>query len=169
MRQFKDNADRTHQLAINTWALKRIRDSLELDLLDLGSEGERSQALLGRLMGDPVLLVDILYCILRPDLDAADISEEAFYKAMSDDAIDQATKALLEEIADFFPSPRDRARAHKVLAITEKFLDRAQDILDRRVEGGELEGAMEDALSALGAHGKPSTNSPAPSESTQAP
>ena len=165
MRQFKDNAGRTHQLAVNTWALKRARDGLDLDLLDLGKEGDGAQALLGRLMAEPILLVDVLYCILKGDLDAAGVSEEDFYKSMSDDAIDQATKALLEGIADFFPSPRDRARAHKVLAITETYVGKAQDVLDRRVDG-ELVEAMDEALATLG---RSSTSSPASSESTQAP
>ena len=85
---------------------------------------------------------------------------------MSDDAIDQGTKVLLEGIADFFPSPRDRARAHKVLAITERYMGKAQDILDQRVDGGELEKHMESALSSLGSS---STSSPAPPASTQDP
>ena len=84
---------------------------------------------------------------------------------MAGDAIDGATKAFLEELADFTPSPRDRARARKVIDATWKLIDRAQDVLDARADV-ELERAAEAALSALGSS---SGNSPASSEPTPAP
>ena len=46
-------------------------------------------------------------------------------RAMAGDAIDGAAKAFLEELADFTASPRDRARARKVIDATWKLIDRS--------------------------------------------
>jgi len=175
MRSFKDNADRTWSLTLNVYAVKKVRDLLQVDLLDLSDSGAHSTSLgagekpdnglLYRLIADPVLLVDVLYVVCQEQADEAGVTDEQFGRAMSGDAIDGATKAFLEELADFTPSPRDRARARKVIDATWKLIDRAQDVLDARADA-ELERAAEAALSALG---NSSGNLPASSEPTQAP
>jgi hypothetical protein len=55
-------------------------------------------------------------------------------RAMAGDAIDGAAKAFLEELADLTPSPRDRARARKVMEATWRLIDRAQDVLDAKAD-----------------------------------
>jgi len=173
MRSFKDNADRTWTVTLNVYAVKKVRDLLGVDLLDLGGEPSTSagpvdkpdNGLLYRLIADPVLLVDVLYVVCQEQADEANVTDEQFGRAMAGDAIDGATKAFLEELADFTPSPRDRARARKVIDATWKLIDRAQDVLDARADA-ELDRAAEAALSALGSS---SGSSPASSEPTPAP
>jgi hypothetical protein len=87
---------------------------------------------------------------------------------MGGDAIDAATKAFLEELADFTPSPRDRARARKVIATTWAMIDKAQDVLDAKAEK-ELPAAVETLLAEMSALGSSSTSSPDSSEQTQDP
>jgi len=166
MRSFKDNADRTWTVTLNIYAVKKVRDLLQVDLLDLGGEEAKPGAgLLYRLIADPVLLVDVLYVVCKEQADGAGVSDEQFGRAMAGDAIDAATRAFLEELADFTPSPRDRARARKVIAATWTLIDRAQDVLDARADV-ELDRAAEAALSVLGNW---SGSSPASSEPTQEP
>ena len=167
MRTFKDNAGRTWSLTLNVWTVKKVRDLLGLDLLDLGGDAATRDkpGLLFRLIADPVLLVDVLYVVCRDQADGASVMDEQFGRAMGGDAIDAATKAFLEELADFTPSPRDRARARKVVATTWAMIDKAQDVLDARAEK-ELPAAVESALSALGSS---STSSPDSSAQTQDP
>ena len=170
MRTFNDNAGRTWSLTLNVWTVKKVRDLLGVDLLDLGGESatgssDKKPGLLFRLIADPVLLVDVLYVVCKDQADGASVTDEQFGRAMGGDAIDAATKAFLEELADFTPSPRDRARARKVIATTWQMIDRAQDVLDARAEK-ELPAAVETALSALGSS---STNSPDSSAQTQDP
>jgi len=161
MMTFNDNAGRSWTVAMNVWALKRVRDSLGVDLLDLGdADGKPEDQLLYRLVADPVLLVDVLYVACKPEADERQVGDEDFGKAMAGDAIDHATKALLEEIADFIPNPRDRARARKVIEATWTMIDRAQDVLDGRVDA-DLEKGMAEALATLGGG---STSLPASSE-----
>ena len=165
MRTFQDNAGRSWTVTLNVWTVKKVRDLLQVDLLDLGGdEAKPGNGLLYRLIADPVLLVDVLYVVCREQAEGANVTDEQFGRAMAGDAIDGATKAFLEELADFTPSPRDRARARKVIEATWKLIDRAQDVLDAKADG-EIERAAEAALSALGSS---SGNSPASSGPTQA-
>jgi len=167
MRTFKDNAGRTWSLTLNVWTVKKVRDLLGLDLLDLGGDAATRDkpGLLFRLIADPVLLVDVLYVVCRDQADGASVTDEQFGRAMGGDAIDAATKAFLEELADFTPSPRDRARARKVIETTWAMIDKAQDVLDAKAEK-ELPAAVESALSALGSS---STSLPDSSAQTQDP
>ena len=190
MRTFKDNDGRTWTVTLNVWTVKKVRDLLGVDLLDLGGGtvqpvGSRAGEdlpgnLLSRLIADPVLLVDVLYVVCAEQAlgaperaGKADVSDEQFGRAMAGDAIDAATRAFLEELADFTPSPRDRARAKRVIDATWKLIDRAQDLLDAKADA-ELDRAAEVALLALSevegsALGSSSGNSPASSEPTPAP
>jgi hypothetical protein len=166
MRTFQDNAGRTWTIALNVWTLKRVRDLLAVDLLDLaGDETNPGSGLLHRFIADPILLVDVLYVACKDQADPLGVTDEQFGRAMAGDAIDAATRAFLEELADFTPSPRDRARAKRVIAATWTLIDRAQDVLDARA-AKELPAAADAALSALG---NSSGNSPASSASTPAP
>jgi len=171
MRTFKDNASRSWSLALSIWTVKKVRDLLGVDLLDLGGSDKPGDGLLYRLIADPVLLVDVLYVVCKDQADAAAVTDEQFGRAMGGDAIDAATKAFLEELADFTPSPRDRARARKVIETTWKMIDRVQDVLDARAEK-ELPAAM-DALLAemaeMSALGSSSTSLPDSSEPTPDP
>jgi len=164
MRTFRDTAGRSWNLALNVYVVKKVRDLLKVDLLDLGEE-KPEKGLLFRMIADPVLLVDLLYVVCKDQADAAGINDEQFGQAMAGDVIDMATKAFLEELADFTPSPRDRARARKVIEATWNLIDRAQDLLDAKAEK-ELPAAIEAAMSVLG---NSSTSSPASSELTQDP
>ena len=151
MKTFKDNAGRTWQIAMNVTAAQRVRSMLDVDLLQLGGEAEKPEDhLFTRLHSDPCFLVDVLYVVCKPEADAAGVTDEQFGEAMAGDAIDQATKALLEEIVDFSPSPRDRARARRVLEKATEMIDKAQDVLDAKTTDEKLESQMADALATLG-------------------
>ena len=170
MKTFRDNAGRSWNLALNVYAVKKVRDVLGVDLLDLGGDSATRDkpGLLFRLIADPVLLVDVLYVVCRDQADGASVTDEQFGRAMGGDAIDAATKVFLEELADFTPSPRDRARARKVIATTWAMIDKAQDVLDARAEK-ELPAAVETLLAEMSALGSSSTSLPDSSAQTQDP
>lgn len=163
MKTFTDNAGRHWNLALDIYTVKKVRDVLHVDLLDLGADRDKpGEGVLNRLIVDPVLLVDVVFVVCQDQAEKLDVTDEQFGRAMAGDAIDAATKALLEEIADFIPSPRDRARARKVIAAIWKMIDRAQDLLDAKAEK-DLPAAAAALLKTLG---ESSTSSPASSEST---
>ncbi len=153
MKQFKDNASRDWSLAVNVTAIKRVRDTLEVDLMDV-VEGD----LLQRLYADPVLLVDVVYVLVKPQAEAAKVTDEQFGEAMGGDAIELATAALIDEIVDFFPNSRDRDRARKVLAKFDAMLGKAHDALDARVDSPKLQRELDRIVESVG---EKSTGSPA--------
>jgi hypothetical protein len=159
MKTFNDNAGRTWTIAINVDAIKRVRSLLEVDLLEI-VEGK----LIEKLIRDPVLLCDVVYAVCRPEADAKGVSDEDFGRAMAGDAIEHATKALLEDLVGFSPSPRDRANLRRVLETTWNVMDRARELVEKRLDSGELEKVVEQALAIAG-----SSSGAAPESSASTP
>ena len=153
MRTFKDNAGRDWTIAVNVASIKRLRDTLEVDLMGV-IEGD----LLQRLYADPVLLVDVVYVLCKPRADELEVTDEQFGQAMGGDAIELATAALVDEIIGFFPNRRDRERARKVLAKFTTAMERAQDALDLRVDSPRLQRELDSIVESVG---EPAGGSPA--------
>lgn len=164
MKVFKDNAGREWTVEINVAALKRVKSLTGVDLL-----GVLDGTLIERLIRDPVLLCDAVYAICKPQADERSVTDEDFGRSMAGDAIERATEALLEELVSFCPSPRDRANLGRVLKATKEVMDKARDIVEAKLDSGELEKAAEQALAqAQTAPGSSSGSAPASSESTPA-
>lgn len=163
MRTFKDNAGRQWLVEINVAALKRVRGLAGTDLMQV-IEG----TLIEKLIRDPVLLCDVVYAICKPEADTRTppVSDEEFGRAMAGDAIEAATTAVLEELVGFCPSPRDRANLGRVLQATKKVMERARDLVEKRLDSGELDRLADRLLATAGVS---STSAPESSESTPAP
>ncbi len=144
MKTFTDNEKRDWTVEINVAALKRVRGLTGVDLMDI-----LGGSLIERLIRDPVLLCDVLYAACRPQAQERNLSDEDFGRAMAGDAIEHATAALLEELVSFCPSPRDRRSLGRVLDATRRVMDRARDLVELRIEGGELDRAIDAALEEL--------------------
>lgn len=143
MKTFTDNAGRTWTITINVDAIKRVRGLLQVNLLEV-IEGK----LIDRLIGDPVLLCDVLFALVKPEAETKQISDEDFGRAMAGDSIDHATTGLLEELVSFFPSPRDRANLNRVLQATWRVMDKARDAIEKRIDSGEIDRIAEQALAS---------------------
>ena len=132
MRTFVDSAGRTWTIVVNVFAIKRVRGLLNFDLyslIDGNFEG------LGKLLADPITLVDVLYCLCKDEADKLGVSDEDFGRAMWGDAISRASDAFLAEYTDFFPDPRVRAGLAKVMDKARRLeglmMDRMETELDR--------------------------------------
>jgi hypothetical protein len=167
MRQFKDNSGRAWTVEINVATLKRVRGLTGVDLMQV-----IGGTLIEKLIRDPVLLCDVVYAVCKPEADAATprVSDEEFGKAMAGDAIDAATSALLDELISFCPSPRDRANLGRVLQATNRVLDKARDLAEKRIatltSEGELDKLVCRVLFEGAMPGNSSTSAPEPSAST---
>ena len=128
MATFKDTAGNEWTPAVTVASVKRVRQLLDLDLLDLQEGG-----VLQRLAQDHVLLVDVLYVVCKDQADHHGITDEAFGGAMRGDVLAEATDAFLEELAVFFP----RQKREILLKMLTKFramegqaLARVSQVLD---------------------------------------
>ncbi len=156
MKTFTDNAGRTWTVTINVDAIKRVRTLVQVNLLDVLDDGCK---LLAELHDDPVLLVDVLYCVCKPEADAQNVTDEEFGRAMSGDAILQASTALLEELSDFFPNARQRAAMKDLLKKTETVVERLLDHAETTIAELDPESVAQTAIASFG-------NSPESSAST---
>ena len=160
MKTFKDNADRIWSVTINVDAIKRVRSLLQVDLME-AVEGR----LIERLMADPVLLCDVIYCVCKDEADARGVTDEEFGRAMAGDAIELATTALLEELVDFFPLGK-RQLLRKALAKLESFQETMLSVVTARLDSPEFDAQLQAELKRLGDW---SGDLPASSASTQVP
>jgi len=156
VRTFTDNAGRTWTIAVNVDAIKRVRGLVDVDLLAI-LEGK----LIERLVRDPVLLCDVVYAVCQPEAQAKGVPAEEFGRAMAGDAIDCATKALLEELVGFSPSPRDRANLQRILETTWRVLDKARDVVTARLAGIDTEALVAQVLANSGNSSGGAPESPA--------
>ena len=158
MKTFSDTTGRTWSIAVNVDAVKRVRDLLKEDLLDV-------KQILERLMVDPILLCDVIYCICKPQADAEGVSDEQFGQAMGGDSILHAKRALLGELVDFFPSAADRENLKAAITKFDNLAQRAAELIRQRLESPSLSREIE---AALGKVGDSFTNRPVSSASTPA-
>lgn len=161
MKTFNDNAARSWTVQVNVDAIKRVRDLAQVNLLEV-VEGK----LLERLISDPILLCDVIYCLCKPEADSKSVSDVDFGRAMGGDSIDGATTALLEELVDFFPQAKRRVLA-KALAKLQKLQTAALAAVETRLDSPELDRQMAARLAQLenssGSAPESSASPPAPS------
>lgn len=160
MKSFKIG-DREWSVIINTNTVKRVREMTKFDLLKVVEDRDALQSL-----NDPILFVDVLFAVCKPQADAASITDVAFGESIADgDILESAQAALLESLADFFPRHR-REPLKKAVAKLKQIQDRVAAMQTERIESPELEKQILDSVrtainSPLPELGKASGNSPA--------
>lgn len=151
MKTFNDNTGRSWTLSVTVGTIKRVRALCGVDLaniITLEAGKQPKVDLLERLASDPVLLVDVLYAVCKPEADTRNISDEEFGRAMAGDAIEFATAALLDEVIDFFPEAKRRV-FRKILDATRRFEIKSKQALTELLTDPELDGKIDAALEQL--------------------
>lgn len=154
MKSFKDNQDRTWEVAVNVSAVKRVLDLCQVDLRLPNPE------VLERLGGDVILLVNVLYVLCKSQADRQGVSDEQFGEALAGDALEQATNAFAEAWADFFPQSR-RSVLNAALAKGRDVDRRVAELAVTEIAGQDVELLAKQLIS-----GKEPGPSPASSAST---
>jgi len=131
MKTFTDNIGRVWTIQINVSAVKRVRGLVGVDLYKLVEDGFDP---LAKLVADPVTLADVLFCLVKDEADAKQISDEDFGRGLAGDSITQAADAFVEELIDFFPDARARASLRRVIEagkiVKQKLLTHAESLLE---------------------------------------
>ena len=151
MKTFTDNLGNSWTLSVTVGTIKRVRALCGVDLANIISieNGKAPNVgLLEQLAADPVLLVDVLYAVCKPEADAKNISDEDFGRAMAGDAIELATTALLDEIIDFFPEAKRRV-FRKILDASRRFEQKSKQALTALLEDPTFDAKIDKALEAL--------------------
>lgn len=162
MRSFNDNKGRTWTVEVTVASIKRVKAMVGVFLPAVLDD---DAALLKRLGSDVVLVCDVLYVLVKPQADAAGVSDEKFGESLAGDAIGSATAALMEALIDFFPDARRRGLLMQLLEQGRTVEGLALDLVEQRMPEALRQGT-ESVLQKLGSS---SGSSPAPSESTPPP
>lgn len=132
MHAFQDNKGRTWTFEIHVAAVKRVKALLGIDLFELIEDGFQE---FGKLVANPVRLVDVVYVLCKEEADKIQVTDEDFGRSMAGDAIEAAANAFIEEYADFFPDPRVRAGIRRVIQSSRKLsaamLTLGEEMLDK--------------------------------------
>lgn len=177
MREFKDDEGRPWRLAITVGAAARVRDMVQIDIVDEEPQADGSTRKVDRRI--PFDLIDVsnigralevirsryttvgevLYAIMCRQVDERKMTREDFLDGLRGDSLEAAQKALEEELVDFFP-----LRLRRMIAQLVSRMDELQAELASRAEAQLQQTTVE---SLLEASGTPSTRLPESSEYTQ--
>lgn len=156
MHSFVDRNGQTWSLVVNIGAVKRVRALCNglnlLELVNVDENGKTDSKLLDSLSENPVLLVDVLYAICKPEADKLNVSDEKFGDSMNGDSIEVATHALLDEIVDFFPESKRRV-FQKMLNATRRFQEAGKKKLQEFVDSPAFDQLVESRIKSLNSIG----------------
>jgi len=159
MREFRDDQGRPWQVALTVASALRIRDNVTVDVVDEHT-GDRKAVPFDMvdaanisqtfqvLRSQYAKIGEILYALLTKQVEAKSLTREDFLDGLRGDSLDAATKALEQELVDFFPQ-----RLRKMIALLASKMDEVQNEMLDRAEAG-LEKATIESLA--GASGTPS-------------
>lgn len=177
MRIFADTKDEEWPIAITVADIKRVKAHLpQIDLLRI-DEGD--PALSRVLRTDPLLLVDVIYLVVKPQAESRSVNDEQFGGRLGGPALRSAMTAFWEELSDFFrgagrPDLADMAELESRILATvvanNQELIRQWELVSQKLQGNPgSTSPSPDAPQTQSIPGNLSTASPESSESTQTP
>ena len=165
MRQFTDTKDRVWEVELNVRQMKRVRDILGIDLVNViqaGKDGAVATGTLDRVANDPILLVDILWVLCEGQAKAAGVTDDDFGSSLAGDSISDATRAFLDELVDFFPGAR-RLFLKKAVDLARKYETENLGLLEKALSSPEFEERLKTSLQPPAASRESAESTPAPS------
>ena len=165
MKTFTDNKGRVWEVELNIRQMKRVRDVLGIDLVNVISankDGSVSTDTLERVANDPILLVDILWVLCEGQAKAAGVTDDDFGSSLAGDSIADATRAFLDELVDFFPGAR-RLFLKKAVDLARKYETENLEVLEKALASPEFEERLKTSLIPPAASRESAEATPAPS------
>lgn len=140
---FSDSAGRAWTVSITVGTVTRLREMMGLDLME-AIEGD----LVPKLMHDPVLLCNALFCVCKPEADARGVTDVQFGESMGGDSLAHGEEALLEAIR-FFSHPSRRELFGKMVAKTRQLRTQAAEMSTKRLDDPRLDRYLTEQLNAM--------------------
>jgi len=142
MKTFTDKSGRIWEVAITIGAAKRLRDALDIDLLqpEVGDP-----PLLTRLGTDEILLGEVLCSLLSDQFEAHKVTADDVMAAFDGETLLAAQDAFYEDLVDFFlgRGRTDRAKAVRAQAeLIRMAIERAGAKIDQIDISTLIDGAM---------------------------
>lgn len=149
MPRFNDRHHREWNVELTVAGLKRVQQQTDFPLLSLLDDDLKG---LAELYDDPVQLVEILYALCEPQVEAAELTPEEFGESFAGEVLQQAANAVVEATAAFYRSPKQgrilRAMRQKIEAGSEHHLDRVAETIKNIDVVAEMDRALAPAAAA---------------------
>jgi hypothetical protein len=144
MHSFTDSAGRSWDISLNVSVVKRIRDRLSVDILQLDGG---DPPLLTRLALDIILLCDVVFVCVEPEAKIRSVTDEQFGESLGGEVVNNARDAFFAELVDFF---RQTGRRELVKAIQtqEAVIGMAVARIEDRVSNLDLAKFLNEAIPA---------------------
>ena len=150
MKAFTDSAGRTWSFSITIDSIRRVKELLGINITEVDAGTPPLLVLIGT---DELTLINIVFCLIKPQADERGVTDEEFGRHIDGAAILGAQTALYEEFTDFFLS---RGRPDRAKAVTAQ-----KKMMELAVENGRanLEAAVEAEMKKISS-GNASTSLP---------
>ena len=142
MKEFHDAKGRPWQLEMNCDVIERVKEICGVNILDMADSDSN---LLKEINVFPPLLAKLLFAALADQAKTKEVDEREFRKSMSGDSLSEATDALFEEIALFFPKHR-RNLLQAVLKKNKELEEAGVELAMGRLADPELKRKAVEAL-----------------------
>ena len=129
MKIWKDAEGHAYETKITVAEIRDVKTELGINLMDIAT-GD----LLQRISEDVILLCDILYVINRSQAKEYGIDDAQFGRNLYGDALEEATRAFMEEMINFFPNQRTRQLLTKAMTKGQERMDKALDLAEKTLE-----------------------------------
>lgn len=129
MKTFKDNKDREWDIEVNMFTVKKVKDLLGVNIVDLDDNKTMS-----RIKDDMIFVIDVIYVLCKKQVKERKMNEESFAEGLFGDPLAKAVAAFIEAWTDFFPSTtRKRLIASQGLAgnVSKKMWSEVDKILNK--------------------------------------
>ena len=149
MHVFKDSKGRSWEVVLDVRQVRRVRAALGIDLANviaLSKDGAVDVGVVDRIANDPCLLADVLWVLVEGQAKEDGVTDEAFGASLAGDSIEEAARAFLDELVDFFPGAK-RLFLKKAVELSRKFAGETEAVLKEALESPELERAVAAATS----------------------
>jgi hypothetical protein len=134
MHAFKDTAGREWFLKANYLTYERVKAGTGVALYDLATESRESLTQLA----DALTLGAVIWLMVQPQAEAADITPEQFYEAFDGTVAVEAHDALLNEMI-FFCHPRQRMLLERAYTKVKRAADEAANRAEQLMPAAEAE------------------------------
>ena len=129
MKIWKDAEGHAYKTQITVAEIRDVKTELGINLMDIAT-GD----LLQKISEDVILLCDILYVINRSQAKEYGIDDAQFGRNLYGDALENATRAFMEEMINFFPHQRTRQLLTKAMTKGQERMDKALDLAEKSLE-----------------------------------
>lgn len=137
MPTFYDREQTAWIIVLDFGLLRRIKRELSVDLLRVVDDPQSLEQL-----GENIeTLVNVVWLCVETQAEKMNLTDEDFGSRLDGEAIDQATRALLEALVDFFPSNR-RPILRKLIEKTTAIETATLAAINQAIDDGAIEKAM---------------------------